>query len=45
MNTKSMHDWLEIIGLFGVIASLSFVGLQLKQDRVSALNPGTAPCL
>ena len=32
-----MHDWLEIIGLFGVIASLSFVGLQLKQDREIAI--------
>ena len=33
MNTENLRDWLEIIGIFGVIASLIFVGLQLKQDR------------
>jgi hypothetical protein len=32
-----IRDWLEIVGLFGVIASLVFVGLQLKQDRDIAL--------
>ena len=28
-----LHDWLQIIGLFGVLAGLVFVGLQLRQDR------------
>jgi hypothetical protein len=27
------RDWLQILGQFGVIASLLFVGLQLKQDH------------
>jgi len=37
VNTGTFHDWLQIIGLFGVIASLIFVGLQLKQDRDIAI--------
>ena len=35
------HDWLQIVGLFGVIASLVFVGLQLKLDREFALSAAT----
>lgn len=37
MNVGKLHDWLQIVGLFGVIASLIFVGLQLKQDRDIAI--------
>ena len=38
MSTKRIEEWLQIIGLFGVIGSLIFVGLQLKQDRDIALS-------
>jgi hypothetical protein len=37
VNVGKLHDWLQIVGLFGVIASLIFVGLQLKQDRDIAI--------
>ncbi len=37
MKSATVNDWLQIIGLFGVIASLVFVGLQLKQSREIAL--------
>ena len=37
MNFGKLHDWLQIVGLFGVIASLAFVGLQLRQDREIAI--------
>ena len=38
MNSSKISDWLQIVGLFGVIASLVFVGLQMKQDREIALS-------
>ncbi len=37
MKPTELNDWLQVVGLFGVIASLIFVGLQLKQDRRIAL--------
>jgi len=38
MNSKNLNDWLQIIGIIGVIASLIFVGLQLKQSHEIALS-------
>jgi hypothetical protein len=38
MQSKSQRDWLQIIGQFGVIASLLFVGLQMKQEQEIALS-------
>ncbi len=38
MNPARLNDWLQVIGLFGVIASLIFVGLQMMQDREIALS-------
>jgi hypothetical protein len=38
MKSRKLEDWLQIIGLFGVIGSLIFVGLQMKQDRDIALS-------
>ena len=37
MDADKLQDWLQVIGLFGVIASLVFVGLQMKQDRDIAI--------
>ena len=33
MNRERIQDWLQIAGMTGVIASLVFVGLELKQSR------------
>ena len=33
MNRNHSRDWLQIIGQFGVIASLLFVGFQIRQDH------------
>ena len=33
MSQTRMKDWLEILGISAVVASLIFVGLQMKQDR------------
>lgn len=38
MNSQKLNDWLQIVGLFGVIGSLVFVGLQLKQTQAIALS-------
>lgn len=41
MDSAKLNDWLQVVGLFGVIASLTFVGLQMKQDREIALSAAT----
>jgi hypothetical protein len=38
MDQKKLSDWLQIVGMFGVIASLLFVGLQMKQSHEIALS-------
>lgn len=38
MNPEKINDWLQIVGLAGVIGSLIFVGLQLKQSQAIALS-------
>ena len=38
MNAAKLNDWLQVIGMFGLIASLIFVGLQIKQDHEIALS-------
>ena len=38
MNTVKVRDWLEIVGIFGVIASLIFVGLEMRQSHRIALS-------
>ena len=37
MDSAKLNEWLQVIGLFGVIASLVFVGIQLRQDHRIAL--------
>lgn len=41
MDSSKLNEWLQVVGLFGVIASLLFVGLQMKQDREIALSAAT----
>lgn len=33
MNSSRIREWLEIVGLLGVVASLVFVGLEVRQSR------------
>ena len=37
MKQANLRDWLEIVGIFAVVASLIFVGMQLVLDRKVAL--------
>jgi hypothetical protein len=38
IEATKVSDWLQVIGMFGVIASLIFVGLQMKQTQEIALS-------
>jgi hypothetical protein len=37
MDTTKIRDWLEIVGMFGVIASLIFVGMEMRQSHQIAI--------
>jgi hypothetical protein len=37
MNSDRLNSWLQVFGTFGVILSLIFVGLQIKQSRDIAM--------
>lgn len=38
VHSNKLNAWLQIVGLFGVIGSLIFVGIQLKQTQDIALS-------
>jgi len=38
MDSAKVNDWLQVVGLFGVIASLIFVGLEMQQAKQIALS-------
>jgi len=42
MISKEINDWLQVVGLFGVLAGLVFVGMQLRLDRQVAGLEGVA---
>ena len=37
MNSERVNDWLQLVGMAAVVASLLFVGLQLKQSQEIAI--------
>ena len=37
MNSAKLNEWMQVVGIFSVVASLVFVGLQMIQDREIAL--------
>jgi len=41
LNTAKLNDWMQVIGIFALVASLIFVGLQMKLDREIALSAAT----
>jgi hypothetical protein len=38
MTSTKLRDWLEILGIFAVVASLIFVGLEMRQSHEIALS-------
>ena len=37
MDLAKLNDWMHVLGIFALVASLIFVGLQMKQDHEIAL--------
>jgi hypothetical protein len=40
MNSEKVNNWLQVVGMFGIIASLVFVGFQARQTQ--AIGEGEA---
>jgi len=38
MNSAKLNDWMQVFGIFALVASLVFVGLQMKQTHETALS-------
>ena len=38
MDSAKLNDWMQILGMFAIVASLVFVGLQMKQSHQIALS-------
>ena len=38
MNSEKLHDWLQLVGIATIVASLIFVGLQLRQSEHAAVS-------
>ena len=38
MNTAKLNDWMQVVGIFALVASLVFVGMQMKQEQQIALS-------
>ncbi len=36
MDSAKLNDWLQVVGIFALVASLIFVGMQMRQDRTLA---------
>ena len=36
MKSEKLHDWLQLVGMVAIVASLIFVGLQLRQSEDAA---------
>ena len=36
MDSAKLNDWMQVIGIFAVVASLIFVALQIRQDQAIA---------
>ena len=38
MDSAKLNDWMQVIGIFAVVASLIFVGLEMRQSQKIALS-------
>jgi len=38
MDSEKINDWMQVVGIFAVVASLIFVGMQMQQDQKIALS-------
>ncbi len=40
MDSAKLNDWMQVIGIFAVVLSLIFVGLQMRQEQAIAKYQG-----
>lgn len=40
MNSAKLNDWMQVFGIFALVGSLIFIGLQMKQEREIAIYEG-----
>jgi len=38
VNTTKLNDWMQVIGIFAVVASLIFVGLEMQQAQAISMS-------
>ena len=38
MDSSKLHDWVEVVGIFAIVASLIFVGLEMRQSHEISLS-------
>ncbi len=38
MDSAKLNDWLQVFGIFALVASLIFVGLQIRQTQEIAMT-------
>ncbi|MDH3469135.1 MAG: hypothetical protein OES26_25180 [Gammaproteobacteria bacterium] len=38
MDSAKLNDWMQVVGIFAVVASLIFVGLEMRQSQRIALS-------
>ena len=38
MDSTKINDWMQVVGIFAVVASLIFVGLEMRQSQKIALS-------
>jgi len=38
MDSAKLNDWMQVAGIFALVASLVFVGMQMKQEQEIALS-------
>lgn len=40
MDSAKLNDWIQVVGIFALVASLIFVGLQMRQAQNIAMSDG-----
>jgi hypothetical protein len=38
VDSRKLHDWMQVVGIFAVVASLLFVGLEMRQSHEISLS-------
>ena len=38
MESAKLNDWMQVVGVFAVVASLVFVGMEMRQSQKIALS-------